>query len=194
MAISQVGNELQEVDFGELVRSIAQGIADGQRALDLSSIKTLQVLANTPVEIIPEVSEVIVPEPFQVAVPVSGQPPVWVTGARVQASASEPVQMSALQAGLLPTFYQFTEADIQLKVSIQLREAEETDTDGKKSSGIFAFASHVNFRTQNTYSYAVDAAASVNVTMKPVPPSIRLQPTIVTVNALGAKPTVSINS
>lgn len=194
MAISQVGNELQEVDFGELVRSIAQGIADGQRALDLSSIKTLQVLANTPVEIIPEVSEVIVPEPFQVAVPVSGQPPVWVTGARVQASASEPVQMSALQAGLLPTFYQFTEADIQLKVSIQLREAEETDTDGNKSSGIFAFASHVNFRTQNTYSYAVDAAASVNVTMKPVPPSIRLQPTIVTVNALGAKPTVSINS
>src|SRR5579864_5285399 len=195
MPITQVGNELQEVDFGELVRSIAQGIADGQRALDLSSIKTLQVLASTPVQIIPEVSEVIVPAPFQVEVPSqSGQSSVWITGARVQASASEPVQMSALQAGLLPTFYQFTEADIQLKVSIQLREAEETDTDGNKSSGIFAFASHVNFRTQNTYSYAVDAAASVNVTMKPVPPSIRVQPTIVTVNALGAKPTVSINS
>ena len=53
MPITQVGNELQEVDFGELVRSIAQGIADGQRALDLTAINTLQVLANTPVSLIP---------------------------------------------------------------------------------------------------------------------------------------------
>lgn len=191
MPITQVGNELQEVDFGELVRSIAQGIADGQRALDLSSIKTLQVLANTTVKVIPEVSEVITPAPIQVNV--SGQPPIWVTGARVLASASEPVPMTALQAGLLPTFYQFTEATIQLKVSIQLRQAEQTDTDQSRQSGIFAFASHVNFRAQNTFSYSVDAAASVNVTMRPVPPSLRLQPSTITVNALGPKPVVSIN-
>ncbi len=189
MPITQVGNELQEVDFGELVRSIAQGIADGQRALDLSSIKTLQVLANTTVNIIPEVTEVITPAPFQVNV--SGQPPVWVTGARVLASASEPVPMTALQAGLLPTFYQFTEATIQLKVSIQLRQA--TDTDQSTQPGIFAFASHVNFRTQNTYSYSVDAAASVNVIMRPVPLTLRLQPSTITVNALGPRPVVSIN-
>lgn len=193
MPITRVGNELQEVGFGELVRSIAQGIADGQRALDLNSINTLQVLANTPVTVIPEVSEVIVPAPFQVNVPISGQPPVWVTGARVLASAAEPVQMSALQAGLLPTFYQFTEATIQVKVSIQLRQAEETDTDGSKQTGIFAFASHVNFRTQNTFSYAVDAASSVNVIMRPTPPNVRLQPSIVTVDALGSKPKVTIN-
>jgi len=193
MPITQVGNELQEVAFGELVRSIAQGIADGQRALDLNSLNTMQVLANTPVSVIPEVSEVIVPAPFQVNVPVSGQSPVWVTGARVLASAAQPVQMSALQAGLLPTFYQFTEATIHAKVSIQLRQAEQTDTDQRKQTGIFAFASHVNFRAQNTYSYKVDAAASVNVIMRPIPPSVRLQPSVVTVNALGAKPTVTIN-
>jgi len=191
MPITQVGNELQEVDFGELVRSIAQGIADGQRALDLTAINTLQVLANTPVSLIPEVAEVITPEPFQVNV--SGQPPVMVTGARVKASASEPVTMSALQAGILPTFYQFTEATIDLKVSIQLRRAEESDTDGERKAAIFAFGSHVNFRTQNTFSYSVDAAASVNVTMRPVPPSTRLIPSTITVNALGEKPVVSVN-
>jgi hypothetical protein len=191
MPLTQVGNELQEVDFGELIRSIGQGIADGQRALDLSSVQTLQVLANTPVSIIPEVTEVIVPAPFQVNVP--GQPSgVWVTGARVLASAAEPVEMTALQAGLLPTFYQFTEATIDIKVSIQLRQAEETDTDGTKTQRIFAFGSHVNFRTQNTFSYNVDASASVSVIMKPVPPSVRLQPATITVNALGPKPTVSI--
>jgi hypothetical protein len=193
MPLTQVGNELQEVDFGELIRSISQGIADSQRALDLASIQTLVVLSKTPVDVIPEVSEVIVGAPFQVNV--SGQSPVTVTGARVLASASEPVQMNALQAGLLPTFYQFTEATIQLKVSIQLREAQQTDTDGSKKGGVFAFASNVNFRTQNTFSYSVDASASVSVTMRPVPPNARLTPSVITVNTLGGgKPTVTINS
>jgi hypothetical protein len=118
---------------------------------------------------------------------------VWVTGARVLASAAEPVKMTALQAGLLPTFYQFTEANIQAKVSIQLRQASQTDTDGNSQSGIFAFASHVNFRTQNTFSYSVDAAASVSVIMRPVPPATQLQPATITVNALTGKPTVAIS-
>jgi len=191
MPIGNVGSELQSVDFGELVRSIAQGIADGQRALDMSSIATLQVLANTPVQVIPEVTEVITPAPFQV--PVSGQAPVWVTGARVDASASTPVKMTALQAGLLPTFYQFSEATIQLKVSVELREAQQSESDGTKSKGVFAFASHVNFRNQNTYSYDVNAAASVNVTMRPVPPATQLQPAVITVDATGGKPRVTVN-
>jgi len=191
MPTSQVGSELQEVDFGELIRSLAQGIADGQHALDLSSIATLQALANTNVSVIPEIAEVITPAPFQVDV--SGQAPVWVTGARVTSTASDPVTMSALQAGILPTFYQFTEATIGLKVAVSLRETREIDSQGTVTTGLRAFGANVNFRTQNTYSYSVDAAASVNVTMRPVPPPRALQPSVVTVNATGAKPTVTVN-
>jgi len=40
MALENVGNELAEVPFGDLISNIAQGIADGQRALDLTSIQT----------------------------------------------------------------------------------------------------------------------------------------------------------
>ncbi len=191
MPPSQIGSELQDVDFGELVRSIAQGIADGQHALDLSSIATLQTLSTTQVGVIPEIAEVITPEPFQV--PVSGQSPVWVTGARVTSTPSDPVTMSALQAGILPTFYSFAEATINLKVAISLRETQEVSTDGTVTTGFRAFGQHVNFRTQNTYSYSVDASAAVNVTMRPVPPPRSLQPAIVTVNAMGATPTVTVN-
>jgi hypothetical protein len=188
--ITQVGNELQEANFGDILRSIAQGIADGQRALDLAAIQTLVTLSNTLVEVIPEISEVITPQTL--TVPISGQPSIEVTGARVTATPSDPVSISALQAGLLPTFYQFTEADINLKISVQLREATQTETDGTQTVGIFAFASHVNFRTQNTYSYSVDASSSVTATLKPVPANVRLTPSIVTVNALsGNSPIVS---
>jgi len=191
--ITQVGNELQEANFGELLRGIAQGIADGQRALDLTAIQTLVTLSNTFVDVIPEISEVITAQTL--TVPISGQPSIEVTGARVTATPSDPVSISALQAGLLPTFYQFTEANINLKIPVQLREATQTETDGTQTLGIFAFASHVNFRTQNTYSYSVDASSSVTATLKPVPANVRLTPSIVTVNALSGKtPIVSTSS
>src|SRR5450755_1225634 len=130
---SDIGNELQEANFGALLSSIAQGIADSQRALDLTSVQTLITLSNTMVEIIPEVSEVITPQPL--TVPISGQPSIEVTGARVTATPSDAVSTNALQAGLTPTFYQFTEAVIDLKMSIQLRQATQTNTDGSSQMG-----------------------------------------------------------
>lgn len=189
-SITQVGNELSEIPFGEMIASVAKGIAEGQRQLDLASVQTLIELSQTMVPIIPEVAEVITPSPIEVAV--SGQAPVVVTGARISASAAEPVAMTALQAGITPTFYQFTEATIQLKLSMQVRQVEETSTDGEQSFGFLFFASHVNFRTQNTYSYQVDGAASVTATLRPVPPPQRLVPAIVTVNALGRQPVVTV--
>lgn len=190
---SNIGAELQEAGFGDIISSIAKGIADGQRALDLAAVQTMVVLSNTMIPVIPEISEVITSQPITVPISGAGGPgSIQVTGARVTSTASDPVEMSALQAGLLPTFYQFTEAVIDLNLSIQLREATETDTDGTKSQGLFAFASHVNFRTQNTYSYQVSAASSVTATMKPVPANVRLTPSIITVNALNPKsPVVS---
>jgi hypothetical protein len=189
--LDNVGNELAEVPFGDLISNIAQGIADGQRALDLTSIQTLVALAQTQVDVIPEITEVLTPEPF--SVPVSGHPSVEVTGVRVDASASQPVQMSALQAGILPTFYQFTEATIELKLSMQMREADQTQTDGSTARVLVPFGSHVNFRTQSTFGYMASAASTVNVTMRPVPPDSRLVPSTITVNALGRAATVTTN-
>jgi len=141
------------------------------------------------VNVIPEITEILTPDPF--SVPVSGHGSVEVTGVRVGASASEPVQMSALQAGILPTFYQFTEATIALKLSLQMRQADETQSDGSTERVLIPFGSHVNFRTQSTFGYTAAAASTVNVTIRPVPPATRLVPSTITVNALGAHPTVT---
>jgi hypothetical protein len=189
--ITQVGAELAEVPFGDLIADVAQGIAEGQRALDLTSVQTLIELSKATVDLIPEVTEVITPEPFDVNV--SGHAPISVTGARVTASASEPVQMSALQAGIVPSFYQFAEATIQLKMSLQIREVEKEESEGTRKRGKHLFGSHVNFRTQNTFTYTAEASSSVTAVIKPVPPPTRLVPSIVTVNALGPAPTVTIN-
>jgi hypothetical protein len=188
--IGQIGSELAEVPIGDLLRSVAQGIADGQAALDLAAVQTLIVLSQTTVDLIPEITEVISPEKLQVQ---TDGDTIEVTGARVTASASDAVQLSALQAGLTPSFYQFAEATIQLKLSVQMREVRETQSPTLGPPILRAFASNVNMRTQNTYSYTAEASSSVTALLKPVPPPSRLVPTMITVNELVQPPTVTVN-
>jgi hypothetical protein len=188
--ITAVGNELAELPFGDFLHQVARGIADGQRALDLTSLQTLIELSRTQVDLIPEITEVITSAPFQV--PVSGQAPVTVSGARVQATASAPVRMSALQAGIVPTFYQFTEATMQLKLSIQLRAVQETAADGTSRASVRAFSSNVNFRTQNTFSYTAQGSSSVTAIIRPVPPPGRVVPSTITVNTLTSPTSVLV--
>ena len=190
--ITNVGAEIAEAPFGEFIRQVAQGIADGQRALDLTSVQTLSLLASTPVQLIPEITEVVTGE--DIAVEVSGHDTIHVTGARVNGTPSDPVTMSALQAGILPTFYQFSNATIQLKMTVQLRQVEQEDEDGTKGLAILAFGSHVNFRTQNTFTYSAEASSSVTAVLVPVPPPGRVVPSTVMVNALGPTPTVTVSS
>jgi hypothetical protein len=188
--IGQIGSELAEVPVGDLLRSVAQGIADGQTALDLAAVQTLIVLSGTMVDLIPEITEVISPEKLKVP---TNDGTIEVTGARVTASGAEPVQLSALQAGLTPSFYQFAEATIQLKLSVQLREVRETQSPTLGPKILKAFASSVNMRTQNTYTYSAEASSSVTALLKPVPPPARLVPTTITVNELTQPPTVTVN-
>jgi hypothetical protein len=193
-----IGKDLLDIPFAELVRNLAFAIAEGQLELDRSSIATLQFLLATNVNIIPEISEVI--EPAVRMVPVTGGAPIPVTGVTVRASGAQPVEMNLLQAGLLPTFYQFTEATIEVKLSITMKETETKETNentplGRRTSkfGALAFGSPVDYRTANTYSYAAQGSSVLRATLRPVPPPPRLIPSTVTINTLTTPPTVTRN-
>lgn len=211
-----IGQDLLDLPFAEVVRNLALAIADGQLALDRASLETLRALVNNTVDIIPEVSEIIGPDPRSVAVSVpdpmapGGMIPssIIVTGARITASAAPPVTMNLLQAGLLPTFYQFTEATIQVKLSISMRDVESSQvastgsgSAGRGISGVLnslgigrktaAYASPVNYRSANSYSYSAEGASVLTASMRPVPAPSRLIPRTVTVNTFTSPPTVT---
>jgi hypothetical protein len=195
-----IGKDLLDIPFAELVRNLAFAIAEGQLELDRSSIATLQFLMDPKnnVSIIPEIAEVI--EPAVRMVPVTGGSPVPVTGATVRASGAQPVEMTLLQAGLLPTFYQFTEATIEVKLSISMKETETKETKGSTPLGrqtsrfaALVFGSPVDYRTANTYSYAAQGSSVLRATLRPVPPPPRLIPSTVTINTFSSPPTVTRN-
>lgn len=190
-----VGQELLDVPIADMVRDLAAAVAEGQLSLDRASIETLKFLASdaNAIDLIPQVVEVIAPSTTQVTV--AGQAlPVSVPGVSVTQQPAVPVKTTLLQAGLLPTFYQFTEALIEVKMSVSLKQASATQTEGRPGfarRGVIAFAAPVNFRSQSTYSHTAEGSSLLRVTMKPVPPPIRLAPDVVTVNATVNPPVVT---
>lgn len=190
-----IGRDLLDLPFAEMVRNLAVAIADGQTALDRNSLDTLRALVATEVDVITDVAEVIEPYEHEVDIDVPDgdggtvSETIVVTGARVTASGVPPVRMNMVQAGLFPTFYQFTEAAIEVKLSITMREDRERE--GAERTAPFrglgvsrAYAASVDYRSANKYNYTATGASVLRATMRPVPPPSRLEPTITTINRL----------
>ncbi len=197
-----IGQELLDVPFPEMVFKLANAIAAGQRRLDAASIETARALAKARVKVIPEIFEVISNGETKTF---GGVP---VTGINVTSEPGESVSMTLLQAGLLPTFYQFTESIIEVKISISYRTSTSSEFEfgaslevtAEASAGfLFAsgsvsstFASHVNYKSASTYSYSAEGSSLLRTTLKPVPPPARLIPRFITVDATKNPPTITI--
>lgn len=193
-----IGQDLLDVPFAEMVCNLATAVADGQLALDQASIETLKFLIDpaNAVPLIPEVAEIIERTSSTVAVTTpAGPASVAVDGIRLRSQPAEPVKTTLLQAGILPTFYQFTEALIEVKLSISVKNTTATDSSGTATPvrKRMAFGSPVNYRTKNTYSYDAQGSSTLRITMRPVPPPSRLLPDLVTINTLTTPPTVTRN-
>lgn len=206
-----IGQQLLDVPFPEMVYKLANAIAQGQRRLDRASLDTAKALAKAKVKVIPEIYEVIQPGSVR---DVGGVP---VTGVNVSTTYADPATYTLLQAGLTPTFYQFTETIIEVKISISQRtelssELElgsefefSTEVEAEASANFFlfggstkvktssTFSSHVNYTSSAKYSYSAEGSSLLRTTLKPVPPPPRLLPRVVTVNALKQPPEVTFS-
>jgi hypothetical protein len=192
-----IGRDLLDLPFAEMVRNLALAIAEGQTALDVNSLNTLRQLAEIEVPVVTEMTEILEAEVRNVSVNGTTIP---VTGVRIRASGAPPLNMNMIQAGLLPTFYQFTEAAIEVRLSITMREVGESETEGEIDVGgpaflalgrSRAFASSVDYRNANKYQYQAAGSSVLRATMRPVPPPSRLEPRFTTVDTFTSPPTVT---
>src|SRR6266481_2618936 len=110
-----VGQDLLNVPFPQMIFSMAQAIAKGQLALDKSSIETLKVLAATKFDWLPEITEVLYSRPINIQ---SANAPkgITVSGVGVDLEPAAFQKLTLLQAGINPTFYQFTDSIIEVKM------------------------------------------------------------------------------
>ncbi len=212
-----IGQELLDVPFPEMIYKMANAIAQGQRRLDKASLDTARALAKAQVKVIPEIFEIVekkkISDTLDAGVSLPGDAGDVDTIA-VRSEAAKAVSMSLLQAGLLPSFYQFTESIIEVKISISHRSSFQSEfevgaefeisTEAEAHGGLFGFgasgsvsttfASHVNYKSSSSYTYSAEGSSLLRTTLKPVPPPARLIPRIVTVDATVTPPKVTFSA
>lgn len=168
-----LGRDLLNVPMGEMITSMAMAIADAQFDLDSASIRVAQLMG--------------------------GRMPVFddegkQTGTedtRVYFGLDEnnsPQKVSMLELGFSPTFYQFTNNIIEVKIAIKMTYDREytrsvnTVTNSKKNRnrGIFSIFGAKNSATTRTttvdasysskYSYSAEGSSLLRCNLVPIPP------------------------
>ena len=202
-----IGQELLNVPFPEMIFKMANAIAQGQRRLDKTSLDTARALAKARGNVIPDIYEIVekkkLSDTLDAGVTLPGASTGNVETIAVRTENAKAVSMTLMQAGLMPTFYQFTESLIEVKISISHRSSSsrefevgaelEVSTEAEAHGSLFGFggsgsvsttfASHVNYKSASTYDYSAEGSSLLRTTLKPVPPPARIMPRIVTVDA-----------
>jgi hypothetical protein len=216
-----IGQELLNVPMGDMIRQMAFAIADAQHQLDENSINTAEMmgglttvydeegkvsfddsrvffgyeymtrseanafaaiddaLTGTTGEDVLKLSEVISKIP---------DPPPEAPDERIRV----PTRVSMLELGFTPTFYQFVDTIIEVKIAIRITRTREytwgskkTDTNRansykrkrsfwgtskRSSSSSSVSTSQVDASYSSKYSYTAEGASLLRTKLSPVPP------------------------
>ena len=166
--MASVGQELLAVPFPEMVLKLALGIAEGQRALDENSVATAQMLAETEIPLVMAVTQTIAAD------------------GTVSFTSADPINVSLLQIGLLPTFYQFSEAIIEVTMDIKTTSSSETNikvsSKAKVGFGCWSASVNVDVSHNRKFGKEVRGTSRLMTKMVPVPPPPRIAPELIFVD------------
>ncbi|MBV5319920.1 MAG: hypothetical protein JZU72_03035 [Chlorobium phaeobacteroides] len=154
--------ETEQASFADLIRLVAESVADAQAALDRSSASLLRELAETPVEIIPSITETIS------------------QGGEVTYKHGKPRTVSLLDLGVMPTFYQFSQTVIEIQMDLKITEAT---TESGTRKGLVLLADTAAIRFERKLDRDVKIVSKITATLVPVPMPLRIEPVRSTENA-----------
>lgn len=140
-----VGAELLSAPVDQIVAKLSLAIAQGQTALDASSVATAKSMATTMIEL-PDISD-----------------------------PSKMVPFPLIALGFFPKFYEFSETVIEVKMAISMAQSSEFGLSVGVKAGWGPVAAQVNASYSQKYSYNVEGSSLVRVRMAPVPPPTILQ-------------------
>lgn len=164
-----VGQELLDVPFPEMVYKLAEGIANAQTQLDKNSVDVTKELAGAEIEVVPAITRTV-------------------TDDDVTFDAADAIDMSLLQVGLNPTFYQFSETVIEVEMDIKTTTETETslevgfETSFESKWSPWSASLSVDFEHNRKFGKEVHGTSKLKTTMVPVPPPPYLFPEVETVD------------
>jgi hypothetical protein len=166
-----IGQQLLDVPFPAMVKSMGLAIAEAQFELDRVGLRMAQMMSGK--------YEVEVPDP---------EDPEEVKIEERQAYVTfDGKQMSMLELGFTPTFYQFVDTIIEVKISISMSYSSSYEKKVSKSStnagvafgffsaGVHARSSSVSASFASKYQYSAEGSSLLRTKLVPVPPPAILE-------------------
>jgi len=168
-----VGHDLLDVPFPEMVSQLGLAIARSQFNLDRNSIEILRVMGNK------EYAPVSIPNLLDAS------------GKLVDESSGNAAEIvtSMIGAGFQPTFYQFAETIIEVKMAISAkfessyeRETKGTQTTKTTTSRWWGLSNTttitstpVDARYSSKYNYTAEGSSLLRTRLVPMPPNAFMQ-------------------
>ncbi len=163
-----VGQELLDVPLPEMVLKLAMGIASAQAALDENSVSTAVLLAETIVK------DVVIATTQTIS------------AAGVVTFLDSKADMSLMQMRLIPTFYQFAEATIEVTMDIKTTTSSETNikvsTAAKVGFKVWSASVNVDVSHNRKFQKEVRGTSRLVVRLLPVPPPAQMKPVFSTID------------
>jgi len=169
-----VGTELLNVPFPEMVKTLGIGVAEAQYELDLVSMKIARMMAGYAPDEEPE----------------DGSTPSPSTSAperNMLVSLGDGKEYSLLELGFTPTFYQFVDTMIEMKMSISMsretnikRSSTTVNASVKGSVGFFSASAKMRVSTVSAsyaskYQYSAEGSSLMRTKLVPIPPPAILE-------------------
>lgn len=161
-----IGQQLLDVPFSDMVANLGMAIANAQKSLDENSIEILKMMGEDDTVSLPMVSV-----SYDSTKEKDGKTGIEVTDTEFKTSM--------IGAGFQPTFYQFAETVIEVKIAISMNqettsestshnESKETKKSWRKSR---ANVSTVDATYSSKYSYSAEGSSLLRTRLVPVPPN-----------------------
>ncbi len=172
------GQELLNVPMGEMIRDMALSIAEAQIALDASSMRVAEMMSGKVLVLNPDGTAMLDTAGKPVSHDTSITFPTLVGGKRVES------RMSMLELGFSPTFYQFVDTIIEVKIAIKITRDTEYKTnwssrqETRKQIGCSENSvqtTQVDASYTAKYGYTAEGSSLLRTKLVPVPPPAILE-------------------
>lgn len=174
-----VGTELASAPIGELIRSMAMAVADAQFELDKSSLMVAEFMSGQRPLRDADTGQLVDQSGTPTGDPVLVDSRIqfgydYVDGRRI------PRLVSMMELGFVPTFYQFVDTVIEVKLALRLNKANAPSAASGgalpgRASQLIVSSTPVDAAYAASYGYNLELASVFKTKLVPIPPPATLE-------------------
>ena len=146
--MSRITRDLANAPLPQMVENLGKGIAEAQYAMDQNSLKIAQQMAGFKED---DNGDLVADD-----------------NALVRMEQGE-AKVSLLSLGFVPTFYQFTETHMEMKVSFSMSESREIGVSAEVKVRAWMVTASVSASYSQKYQYSAEGSSSIRTKLVSVP-------------------------